>query len=127
MATLKIAKTIGMTMLVLFAAIAVSGCNGGGTKLGQEIPSGISVTKLSDILQHPTDYNGKTVLLEGIISGQCTSLCEFFFKEGASQATIYPQGYKFTKLAIGKKVKVYTTVTSGADNVVFSALGIKTE
>ncbi|NLL13524.1 MAG: hypothetical protein GX267_08975 [Fibrobacter sp.] len=114
--------------LILLAGFVFYGCKGGsGIRLGQEIPSDIKTTKLSEILAQPSSYNGKKVVISGIISGQCPSLCEFFFKDGANQVTIFPQGFKFPKLESGKKVTVYASITSGEENVVFSALGIRTE
>ncbi len=114
--------------VILLTVLFFSGCKtGGGIRLGQEIPSDIKPTRLSEILAQPSSYNGKKVVMSGIISGQCPSFCEFFFKEGANQVTIFPQGYKLPKLQTGKKVTVYALVTSGKENVVFSALGIRSE
>jgi hypothetical protein len=60
-----------------------------------------------------------------VVSGQCPSLCEFFYKEGVHKATIFPHGYKFPKLKTGRPVTVYAQVTHGSENVVFSALGVR--
>ncbi len=123
----KICRVSGLFTLILFSVLVFSGCkNAGGIRLGQEIPADIKPTKLTEILAQPASYNGKTVVVNGIISGQCPSFCEFFFKEGANQVTIFPQGFKLPKLETGKKVTVYANITSG-ENVVFSALGIRTE
>ncbi len=118
----------GLSALFFAVVLVFSGCKGGGgLSLGQEIPSDIKATKLSEILAQPSSYNGKKVVMSGIVSGQCPSFCEFFFKEGANQVTIFPQGYKFPKLESGKKVTIYASITSGEENVVFSALGIRIE
>lgn len=98
-----------------------------GVKLGLEIPKNVELVKLVDIIEKPAEFNGKTVAMKGVIAGQCPSFCEFFFKDGPHQATIFPQGYKFPKLATGAPVTVYAQVTAGSENVVFSALGITTE
>lgn len=118
----------GLFTLILLTSIVFYGCKvGDDIRLGQEIPSDIKITRLSEILAQPSSYNGKKVVISGIISGQCPSFCEFLFKEGVNQVTIFPQGYKFPKLQTGKKVTVYASITSGEENVVFSALGIRTE
>ena len=77
--------------------------------------------------ENPAEYNGKNIVLKGTISGQCASLCEFFFKDGAHKATIFPLGYKFPKLPSGRPVTVYAQITSGKENVVVSALGLKVD
>lgn len=113
-------------MLLITSAVLLVGCSGDKkVKLGQAIPANSEVIKLRDIAAAPLEYNGKTVVLKGVISGQCPSLCEFFFKEGAHQVTVYPQGYKFPKLPQGKQVTVLASITSGNENIVFSALGIE--
>lgn len=113
-------------LIVLIAVLAVTGCTNadGGTRLGVEIPTDSEVIELSTIVENPSSYNGKQVVMKGIISGQCASLCEFFFKDGTHMATVFPQGYKFPKLTKGKPVTVYAQVTSGQEQVVFSALGV---
>jgi hypothetical protein len=93
-------------------------------RLGMEIPSDAPVVGLDTVIANPSEYDGKTIVMKGIISGQCASLCEFFFRDGMHTATIYPQGFKFPKLKKGKPVTLYTLVISGEENVVFSALGL---
>ncbi len=116
-------------VFAVFAGMAlVTGCGeNAGTKLGVDIPRDAAVVKLASIVEQPADYNGKNVVMKGVIAGQCPSLCEFFFKDGVHKATIFPQGYKFPKLTAGKPVTVYAQVTSGEQRVVFSALGVKVE
>lgn len=98
-----------------------------GTQSGTKIPANHTIEKLADITADPKAYNGKTVVIKGIISGQCPSLCEFFYSEGTHRATIFPQGFKFPKLPVGKPVTVFAEVTAGDENIVFSALGIAVE
>lgn len=93
--------------------------------LGKEIPSDAVIVALSSVIETPEEFNGKTVILKGLISGQCPSYCEFFFKEGTHRVTIFPQGFSFPKLPIGKPVTVLAEITAGSENIVFSALGIK--
>jgi hypothetical protein len=98
-----------------------------GKKLGVDIPRDAAVVELASILEEPAEYDGKSVVVKGIIAGQCASLCEFFLKDGMQRATIFPQGYKFPKLPKGKPVTVYAQVTSGEGQVVFSALGVRVD
>lgn len=118
-------KNTTFVFLLVTCAVLLVSCGEKKVKLGQAIPAGSEVIKLSDIVAAPLEYNGKTVVLKGIISGQCPSLCEFFYNEGAHKVTVFPQGYKFPKLPVGKKVTVLASITSGNENIVFSALGIE--
>jgi hypothetical protein len=125
-------KSVAVLMgaLVVSVALVLSvGCSdvGAGPRLGVKIPADKGVVELSAIMQNPQQYNGKQVVMKGVISGQCASLCEFFFKDGVHKATIYPQGYAFPKLTVGKPVTVYAQVTAGEEQVVFSALGVAVE
>jgi len=98
-----------------------------GIVLGKPIPAGGPVVKLSEITARPDLFNGKTVVIKGVISGQCPSLCEFFLTEGVHRVTIFPQGYSFPKLPVGSPVAVLAEVTAGSENIVLSALGIATQ
>jgi len=95
--------------------------------LGVDIPEDEPVVKLETVIENSAAYDGKTIVMKGLVSGQCAALCEFFFRDGLHTATIYPQGFKFPKLKRGKPVTIYTQVISGEEKVVFSALGLKME
>ncbi|NLD99850.1 MAG: hypothetical protein GX640_08240 [Fibrobacter sp.] len=123
----KKTEMLFISSLIVILPFFLLGCKSGGTRLGQAIPKNIQQSRLSDILREPASFNGKSVVVKGIISGQCPSLCEFFLKDGAHHVTIFPQGYKLPKLQTGKKVTVLATVTTGDENVILSALGIQTE
>ena len=74
---------------VVMSVIVISGCaDGKGKHLGAEIPAQAPIVSLPDILKSPGEYNGKEVVMKGIVSGQCLSLCEFFFTDGIRKATI---------------------------------------
>lgn len=111
---------------VMIFGLAVSGALA-EVRLGVEIPEAEPVVKLDSVIKNPAEYNGKTIAMKGVVSGQCASLCEFFFRDGIHTATIYPQGFKFPKLNRGKPVTIYAQVISGSEQVVFSALGLKME
>ena len=95
--------------------------------LGVDIPADEPATPLADVMANPAEFNGQTVVMKGIVTGQCASLCEFFFRDGMHTATIYPQGFKFPRLKRNSPVTIYTQVISGQENVVFSALGLRME
>lgn len=120
---------------LLFLSIAVSlvvmtwGCkpasSDSGLQLGAGIPVSEPATNLADIMENPSKYNGKKIVMNGFVSGQCASLCKFYFKDGVHTVTIYPEGFKFPKLEHDKKVTLYSQVVSGEERIVFSALGLK--
>jgi hypothetical protein len=116
-----------LTVLFVTALLTLSGCKDGSGKLGVEIPADVQPVKLAAVLEAPAEYNGKQVVMKGIIAGQCPSYCEFTFRDGVHKATIFPEGFKFPKLETGKPVSVLAKVTAGPDNVVFSALGVRIE
>ena len=98
-----------------------------GKRFGVDIPSDEPVVELASVLENPAEFNGKSIVMRGVVSGQCASLCEFFLLDGAHTATVYPQGFSFPKLARGSNVTIYALITSGEENVVVSALGLRTE
>ncbi len=105
--------------------IAISGCgNAKGKVLGTTIPKEEPAVSLSDILDNPTKYDGKSFVMKGTLSGQCAALCDFTFRDGNRTATIYPQGFKPPKISIGQKVTVYAQATVGPEKVVLSAIGM---
>jgi len=115
--------------VVIALVVITSGCSppgneGSGLQLGVDIPASEPVVKLAAVMENPSEFNGKNIVMHGFVSGQCASLCEFFFKDGVHTATIYPQGFKFPKLEHNKSVTLYAQITSG-EQVVFSALGLK--
>lgn len=119
---------LSFILIVVCMAAGMAGCKGlDSSRLGIDIPEEAPVISLAHILESPNTYDGQKLVVKGIIAGQCASLCEFFLRDGVHRATIYPQGYDFPKLTIGKSVSAYVLVTSGEENVVFSALGLKIE
>ncbi|MFW5785252.1 MAG: hypothetical protein ACOCW1_03615 [Chitinispirillaceae bacterium] len=114
--------------IISFTAIAVllSFCGSSKSEsMGTEIPKDSKVVKLADVLAAPDDFHDQNVVMEGIVSGQCASLCEFMYKEGAEVVEIFPKGFTLPKLKIGSKVRMYAQITSGSERVVVSALGLE--
>ncbi|MBN1128369.1 MAG: hypothetical protein JXA71_05250 [Chitinispirillaceae bacterium] len=95
--------------------------------LGAAIPADAPQVKLAQVMASPAEYNGKKVVMKGIVSAQCPSLCEFTYKEGTHSTLIFPQGFKFPKLPLGKPVTLFAEVTSGTGQVVVTAHGLKME
>lgn len=114
--------------VILLVSAMLSGCStASGLELGTSIPKESPIIALETVLSAPAEYNGKTFVMKGMISSQCASLCEFAMKDGVHKATIFPQGYKFPKLPIGKPVTVLVQATAGEEQVVLSALGLRIE
>ncbi|MBL8026158.1 MAG: hypothetical protein JNL74_07095 [Fibrobacteres bacterium] len=110
---------------VVVSLLAVIGCSKGGTTLGGAIPGDAEKVLLKDLLAEPAKWNGKKVLLHGVVSGQCGSLCDFNLKDGSSVVTVFPEGYELPKLEIGRMADVYALITAGEERVVVSAIGIQ--
>lgn len=122
----SVLRVIPLTILGL--TVMLAGCSSARTMdLGVSIPSDAQLVTLSNVLASPSSFNGKTFAVKGVISSQCASLCDFVLKDGVHKATIYPQGFKFPKLPVGKPVTVYVQATVGDEQVVLSALGLKIE
>lgn len=71
----------------------------------------INAPKVSvlEVIEHPEEFLQKTVLIEGTITDQCTSMgCYFFFHEGIKQlrVDIAPVAMTAPKGQNGKKAKV---------------------
>lgn len=117
---LAIAVALGLTI------IGAGGCGRDATlKLGVDIPADEPVVRLATVMENPDAYDGRKVVMQGIVSGQCAALCEFFMLDGGDTATIYPQGFKFPKLERGRNVTIYAQITSGEGQVVVSAVGLR--
>jgi hypothetical protein len=96
-----------------------------GMHLGKEIPKDLPVTSLAVVVEKPADYDGKTIVLKGIVSSICASRCHFIFQDGVQTVAVYPRGFKLPKMKRGSAVTVYTEVIAGQGQTVFSALGLE--
>ena len=131
---MKMRRSIIQTIvsLVLFATVVIAtGCGksdpGSGKKFGVDIPSDQPVVKLATLLEDPASFDGKRIVMRGVVSGQCASLCELFLLDGKDTATIYPQGFDIVRFEKNTSVTIYAQITNGEENVVISALGLRTE
>lgn len=115
---------------VLAAAWAISGgCGhggGGGDSLYGEAMSGLSITKISDILARPGEYDGKAVALRGKIVQECPTGCWFNLEDqtGVIYVDIKPSGFAIPQYT-GKEVTVEGTVTVRGQRVMILGKGVK--
>jgi hypothetical protein len=116
-------RALGLST-AFFSAFFLVSCSG-DKPLGATIPADAPQATLAAIIAAPADYNGKKVVMNGIVSAQCPSLCEFTYKEGVQSTLVFPQGFKFPKLKTGRPVTLYAEITAGSGSVVVSALGIQ--
>lgn len=90
------------------------------------IPAGMEVTRLSDILENPADYDNKKVLLEGTVGAGCLACpSDFPYQEGANLIKIFVKGFRRPNLRRAQPIRVYADVKVGAERVVISALAME--
>ncbi|KMQ49409.1 hypothetical protein CHISP_3684 [Chitinispirillum alkaliphilum] len=122
-------KKFSLLLLGMIAVLATSfilhGQQRGKSSFGSEIPEGTEITTLAQILQSPENFDGKTVVMEGSISGQCASRCKFNYREGNEVIEVNLNGFRPPSLDIGTRVRVSARVYSGNERVVISANGMK--
>ncbi len=111
---------------MIFLAAVIVGCSKSSQTLGKPIPDGVETVALAELLTHSDNWNGKTVLLKGVVSGQCGGLCDFNLKDGESVVTVFPEGFSLPRLRIGQTAEVYANIIAGEERVVVAAIGIKT-
>ena len=128
--SISIRQTI-VSFVLLAAVITAAGCgdsnSGSGRQFGVEIPSDQPVVKLATLLEDPASFDGKRVVMRGAVSGQCASLCQLYMVDGKETATVYPQGFEVVRFEKNTSVTIYAEITNGEENVVISALGLRTE
>ncbi|MCS7250765.1 MAG: hypothetical protein N2323_01255 [candidate division WOR-3 bacterium] len=80
-------------------------------KYGKEIPQDLSPIKIREILNSPTSYQNKEVLVIGKITAECGSGCWFFIQDETGQIYVDLAPSKFAiPQRIGKEVIVYGKV-----------------
>lgn len=112
--------------LILFVVI-LSSC----TKLqddAPEVPQEVGVTALREIIENPSAFDGKKVLLSGTVAGICvTARCHFVFQEAGEAVTIHPKGFSLPNLRRGQPIRVYAEINASGERVVVSALGLEVD
>jgi hypothetical protein len=127
---LQIAKGMisnGMKKMLFWLVIIIPlliGCV--GKERAVSIPAGMEVTRLSDILKNPVDYDNKKVLLEGIVGPGCLACpSDFPYQEGVDSIKIFVKGFKRPDLRPAQPIRVYAEVKVGEERVVISALALE--
>lgn len=124
---LKMAQKIVSYLAIAMFFFITTGCSQAGSSsyFGEKIPQNATESDLSNIIANPSNFNDKSVVLEGVISGQCASLCWFSFRSGTDVVEMFPIGFTPPKLDNGTRVRVYTTVSVGTERIVLSVLGME--
>jgi len=114
-----------LMLVSTFAVIAaVAGC-GRLETYGEKI-SNRNMTAIKDIVQHPQDYEGKTVTVKGRISLVCETGCWFNLEDEG--ATIYtdlaPSGFAIPQ-NVGKKATAEGKISVESGKLTLTAKGVE--
>lgn len=112
-------------LIIIFSLSTLNGCRRKNKIIGKKIPNNIPVAKITAVLENSKIYNDKQFVLKGLIDTQCPSNCHFFFITDTKRIKIFPKDFTLPKLEKGKKAKVYTEITVGDENIIYSAIGIE--
>jgi hypothetical protein len=90
------------------------------------IPPDMEVTKLREILENPAAYDGKRVLLEGLVGPGClTCPGDFPYQEGVHSIQMLTEGFRRPRLRRGQPIRVYAEVKARKERVIISALAME--
>jgi uncharacterized protein YdeI (BOF family) len=109
---MKTKSYICLILLAVAAAIVITGCRQKNkSSFGQQM-SNENATKVSTILTKPTDFNGKTVTIEGKIIRECPSGCWLDVQQDSAyvHVDLNPSGFAIPQKT-GSSVKVQGPVT----------------
>lgn len=112
-----------LLLCLLLAALLAAGC--AGEEAAVSIPAGMERTRLADILENPSAYDGKKVLLEGVVGRGCLSCPDFPYQEGVDTIQIFVRDFSRPALRAGQPVRVYAEVEAGEERVIISALAME--
>jgi hypothetical protein len=118
-------KKLGFGAVVICAMMGLTACSGNRT-VGQPAAADVTPTPLAEILASPEAFDGQTVVLKGILTGQCASLCDFTYTEGRQSVTVFMGSVKAPRIPVGRPVRVTASVHHGESQVVLTALGLET-
>jgi uncharacterized protein YdeI (BOF family) len=116
--------SVWLSIILVAAACAAAGC-GGRKAVGTPAKADTEATPLASIMEAPEAYDGQTVVLKGVLSAQCPSLCDFTYAEGNQSVTVYTGEPKPPKVQPGQPVRVTALVHKGKEQVVFTARGLE--
>lgn len=126
-------KYLTLGLLLIAVAALVVGCGGGkaGTKTdsyGKAIPTDMAVTSAKEILDNPTAWEGKDVLVAGTITSECPSGGWIWVKDETGQiyVNMHPTNV-FIPQRVNGKVRAMGKVVleSGQPQVVGYGLELK--
>jgi hypothetical protein len=126
---MKMKNKIRHGRLLIFGlslTLILSGC---GRKeadsYGQKM-SGQPLTKVSDILKDPANFDGKTVTIQGKIISECPSGCWFDIQEETAvlYVDLYPSGFAIPQKT-GKQVAVEGTVSVRDNKPMLTGKGVE--
>ncbi|HPH04197.1 MAG TPA: hypothetical protein PK297_14690 [Spirochaetota bacterium] len=112
------------TALLTGALLLLAACSSGEV-IGTPAPAETVPTALSDILERPADFEGKTVVLRGQLSAQCKSLCDFTYTEKSRSATVFMGDLKPPRIRQGQQLRVTAKIHKGNEQVVLTATGLE--
>jgi hypothetical protein len=117
-------KNSVLATLFVMSMFFITACSTGGT-VGTPAPVDVAPTPLADVLAQPADFDGRTIVLRGILSTQCSSLCDFSFTEKTQSVTIFMGALKPPRINPGQPLRVTTQVHNGEKQVVFTTIGLE--
>lgn len=104
-------------LLILFTGCAKE------QSIGQPAGKDAIKASLTEVLETPDKFHQKEVILEGIVTGQCGSRCEFFYSENGTTVPVYMGEIKAPAIQSGTPVKVNAKVFKGDQKVILTANG----
>lgn len=110
-------------MLLLASFMLCVSCSG-GKSVGTPAPNSEPLTSLSALLENPAEYHNKTIVMKGVLSAQCASLCDFTYTEKGKSVSIDTRDAKPSKLKVGTPMRVTAKIHSGKEQVIFTAVGL---
>jgi len=114
------------TAIALGLALAlIAGC--GGTRAefwGRAVPDDVTRAGIGDILADPLEYNGKVVVTEGTVTGECAEGCTFWLEDATGRIYVTTTEGRFAIPPLaGRKLRVFGHVTTRDGTPTIIALG----
>jgi hypothetical protein len=90
------------------------------------IPENMERTALAEILNNPNNYDGRRVLLVGIVGIGCLACPDKFpYQEGVNTIQMSVGGFRKPRLRRGQPVRVYAEVKAGKERALITALAME--
>jgi hypothetical protein len=115
-------KSTFLFVLCCAALLGIAGCSR-ETTVGNPEPKSTAPVALQEIYANPALFHEKTVVLKGVVTGQCGALCEFTYTEKGRSAVIFMGALKAPRIKTGTPVRLSAKVFSGEKQVVLTATG----